>query len=264
MARGKSVSMTNDRRLVCDVIAIARQMPIAPIERTIELAELVHLKRMARPRISWPVLMMRAYAIVARDNPLLRRVYVGLPRQHYYEHPENVCVLTISREVDGREQLIFARFNQPENYSLAQLQEQFDNYRRLPARQIKHFRHQIRFSKMPWLVRRFGWSLLTRWMPASRAKLMGTFGMSLSGFRNTLGTWHLGPCTTTLGYDQFCIKGNARLTLTFDHRVLDGKPAVDVLESLRAVLQGQMCAELNMMCLPHSTSGQPPKLRCAG
>lgn len=263
MASGKSISMTHDRRLVCDLIEIARRMPIAPIERTVELSALVKLRRLARPRISWQVLMMRAYALVARDNPLLRRHYVALPRQHYYEHPESVCVLTIGREVNGKEQLIFARFNQPENCSLAQLQEQFDNYRSLPHDQIKHFRHQVRFSKMPWIVRRLGWHLLTHWMPASRAKLMGTFGMSLSGFRDTYGTWHLGPCTTTLGYDQFCSKGNARLTLTFDHRVLDGKPAFDVLEALRAVLQGQICEELKMMCPESHNLLHPRKLRIA-
>lgn len=263
MVRGKSIAMTHDRRLVCDLVEIARRMPIAPIERTLELSELARLRRRARPKISWQVLMMRAYALVARDNPLLRRVYVGWPREYYYEHPENVCLLTISREVEGENQLIFARFNQPENHSLAQLQEQFDNFRSLPLDQIKHFKHQVRFSKMPRFLRRIGWSLLMNWMPASRAKLMGTFGMSLSGLRDTYGTWHLGPGTTILGYDQFCADGFARLTLTFDHRVLDGKPAFDVLASLNSVLRGQMCNELKMMCPPKTELMRPHQLRIA-
>jgi hypothetical protein len=264
MARGKTVPMTNDRRLVCDVIDVARKMPIVPVERTMDLSELVRLRRLARPKITWPVIFMRAYAVVARDNPLLRRIYVPLPRQYYYEHPESVCLLTISRKIEGREQLVFARFSQPENCSLAELQARFDDVRRRPLRDLKQMRHQIRFSNMPWLVRKLGWSLMTNWMPASRAKQMGTFGMSPSSIRDTHGTWHLGPCTTILGYEQFINNGLARITLTFDHRVVDGKPAADVLEALRVVLLGQMCDELRMMCPPQAGLASPGSLRLAG
>ena len=38
-----------------------------------------------------------------------------------------------------------------------------------------------------------------------------------------------------------------RLTLNFDHRVLDGKPASDVLERLQVVLKTQIIPELQML-----------------
>jgi hypothetical protein len=229
-------------------------MPMAPLERTIDVLDVGRLRRRGRPKISWPVIMMRAYGLVARDNPVLRRIYVPLPKQHYYEHPESVCLLTISRQINGHECLLFARFTQPENRSLVQLQQKFDDYRRLPLEQIKQLRHQMRFARMPWFVRKAGWSLMTGWMPRARAKLMGTFGMSLSGLRDTHGSFHLGPCTSILGYDQICSNGSARLTLTFDHRVLDGKPAADVLESLRRVLHTQIRAELQGLVVPPQSS----------
>lgn len=244
MAKPRRTPLSNDRRLVCDVVAIAQKTPFAPVVRTIDVGELHALRKRIRPRISWQVILMRAYAIVAESVPELRQIYVPLPYPHLYEHPESVCLLTIAREHEGRERLFFARFNQPENYSLAYLQEQFENYRRQPVETIKQLRHQVLFAKMPWWVRQIGWKLMTHWMPKGRAKLMGTFGMSLSSFRGTKGVYHLGPCTTILGYDQFCSRGQAHITLTFDHRVLDGKPAVDVLERLRRVLLGRVRREM--------------------
>lgn len=244
---GKRIRLSNDRRLVCDIIELARRMPTAPITRTLDVVELSALRRKARPRISWQLIMMRAYALVARDFPQLRQVYAPWPWPHIYEHPESVCMMTVDREIEGEHRLFFARFCQPENYTLVQLQELFDYYRRRPITEIRHLAHQVQFASMPRWVRFFGWRLMTHLMPRSRAKQMGTFGMSLSGFRETKGVFHLGPTTTTLGYDQFCRDGKAFVTLTFDHRILDGKPAIDVLNGFDEVLHGQVKDELRMM-----------------
>lgn len=245
--RGRTIPLSTDRRLVCDVINIANRMPTAPIRCDIDVTEIKHLRRLTGTRISWQVIMMRAFALVSRDVPELRQLYAPLPRPHIYEHHESVCLMTIARKYKGRERLFFARFCQPENYSLIQLQEIFENYRRAPIQNIRQLRHQIRFARMPWLIRKIGWSILTHLWPASRARQMGTFGMSLSSYRDVSGTFHLGPCTATLGYDQLCRKGKAYVTLTFDHRVLDGKPAIDVLNRLALVLKNQVTAEMRMI-----------------
>ena len=262
MKRGKYISLANDRRIICDLIGIANRMPTAPLQIEIDVTEIKRLRRLIQPRISWQVIMMRAYAQVARDIPQLRQIYVPFPWPRLYEHSENVCLLTISRNHCGRERLFFARFCQPENYRLPQLQQLFDDYRRKPIKEFRQLQHQIRFASMPWLVRKIGWTILTHILPASRARQMGTFGMSLSGFKEVLGTFHLGPCTTTLGFDQLCRKGKAYVTLTFDHRVLDGKPASDALHALANVLKNQVTTELQMIARNNpdtsSGSGEPP------
>lgn len=253
MAFGKRVPMTNDRRLICDIVYQARRMPLVPLEKTFDVSELSRLRRLVEPKISWAVIMMRAYGLVSAANPVLRRVYVPLPRQHFFEAPESVCMMTINRKVEGQEKLVFARFCRPELYSLQQLEEQFENYRKAPLESLKQVRHQFRFASMPWWIRKIGWGLMNTVMPRGRVRMTGTFGMSLSGLRDTVGTWHLGPCTTTLGYDQFCKNGKARITLTFDHRVLDGMPAFEILEEFEKTLKGQILCELQGMaaeCAP--------------
>jgi len=256
--RAFRIPLTNDRRLVCDIIDIARKIPTAPVHCEIDVTELKQLRRQTSEAISWQVIMMRAFALLSREMPKLRQLYAPWPRPHIYQHPESVCLLTVAREHQGQERLFFARFCQPENLSLIQLQAQFDHYRKAPINEIRQLKHQLRFARMPWLIRKIGWTLLTHVMPGSRARQMGTFGMSLSGFRQVRGSYHLSPCTSTLGYDQLCRKGKAYVTLTFDHRILDGKPAVDVLGRLADVLKNQVTAEFRMIATqkPESEKGQ--------
>lgn len=247
MGKGTKLKLANERRLVSDVVRAAQNMPMAGIQRDLDLS-LLNLYRMkTRPRISWDVLMMRAYSLVARDCPELRQAYTRLPRPHLYQHHENVCLLTIARQYHGRERLFFARFGSPDQHTLVQLQEKYNYYRDTPVHEIKQFRHQIWFARVPLPLRRFLWWNLFNVWPKKRASHMGTFGMSISRYKGAMGCKHLGPNTTILGVDPRPRNGICRLLLTFDHRVLDGKPAADALEKLRDVLENKITREVQQL-----------------
>ncbi len=190
--------------------------------------------------------MMKAYAIVCLQHPELKRLYVTLPWPHFYEHRESVCMMAVTRLYQGEERLFFAHFNKPENYSLEQLQAQYDRFRREPIDEITQFRHQVAFARLPSIVRRLGWWTLAAW-PKKRAMHMGTYGMSLSCYRGAYGTQLVGPNTTMLGVDPMPKKGMSRILFTFDHRVLDGKPATDVLESYCFHLKRTITSEVKGM-----------------
>ena len=247
MGKVRRHKLSNERRLISDVVRIAQQIPLAAIQKEFDVKELNSLRMKTRPRISWDVLMMRAYSLVGQDIPELRKTYTRFPRPYLYEHSHNVCLLTIARKYHGRERLFFARFGAPEQHSLSQLQEQYNHYRTAPVESIKQFRHQIWFARVPLPIRRFIWRSLVSSFPGKRASHLGTFGMSLSKFRNATGTKHLGPNTTTLGVDPHPRQGKATLLLTFDHRVMDGKPAAEILHRLSCVLADQVANELKML-----------------
>jgi hypothetical protein len=238
--------MSNGRTLVNDIIGLATGIPFASVVRDVDLSELATLRRYTRPKVTWNVLMMRAYAIVCSQHPELNRIYVSLPWPHFYEHKESVCMMAVTRHHQGEERLFFARFNKPEIFSLSQLQVQYERFRREPIEDITQFRHQARFASMPGFVRRLGWWTLAAW-PKKRAMHMGTFGMSLSCLRGAYGTQLVGPNTTMLGVDPMPKKGISRILFTFDHRVLDGKPATDMLESLYFHLTRTITSEVKDM-----------------
>lgn len=229
-------------------------MPIAGLSGDFDAGDVAKLRRLTRPKISWNVIYMKAYAQVCRKNPELMRAYVGFPWGHLHEFHEPVCMMTIAREHLGEERLFFARFCRPDHFTLTELQEQYDHFRKTPIEEIKQFRHQIRFAKVPHLFRRLAWWSLFNLFPDKRAMHMGTFGMSISGYNGAYGSKHLGPNTTTLGVDPLPRKGVSRLVLTFDHRVMDGTPATRILLSLQKSLTTAIRRELATMVDAESTT----------
>lgn len=254
---GKRIGLSNGRRLVSDVIDRAQRTPLAGISGDFDAGLVATLRRRTRPRVSWNVIYMKAYAQVCRESPELLQGYAGFPWGHFYQHHEPVCMMTIAREHLGEERLFFARFNKPDQFSLAELQQQYDRYRKTPVEEIKQWRHQIRFARAPRLLRRFAWWMLFDVWPEKRASHMGTFGMSISGYQGAYGSRHLGPNTTTLGIDPFPRKGVSRLVLTFDHRVLDGMPAARTLQRLQHMVRTAICRELADMVDADPETGLP-------
>jgi hypothetical protein len=254
---GKRIALTNGRRLVDDVIRMANKTPLASISGEWELKDVARLRRMARPKISWNVLVMKAFAAVAERHRLLKQGYVSFPWGHLYEHHQSVGMMTMSREYKGEERLLFARFNEPNNHTLVELQEQYDFFRKAPIDEIKQFKHQITFAKFPSPVRRFAWWALFNVWPIKRAFHMGTFGMSISGHRGAYGSKHLGPNTSTIGVDPFPKKGISRYLFTFDHRVIDGAPASEIVLLTRQILNTAIRQELAKMAGVHPATLQP-------
>ncbi len=247
MGKGKRVKLSNGRRLVDEVIRAANKMPMASYVRDFDLTELTALRKQVRPKIGWNVLYMKAYAIISEQNPTLRQCYVGFPWPYAYQHESNVCLLTMSREHNGEERLLFARFNRPENKSLVELQAQYDHLRKTPVLQVKQFRHQIRFAACPWFLRRLAWWVMMNLWPRKRMCHFGTFGMTLSGYKDAFNYQVLSPNTTTLGIDVLPKKGKAKFSLTFDHQILDGVPVVNLIDQVYKTLNGTIADELRSL-----------------
>ena len=248
MRKSRWKNLSPGRILVSDFTMLANRLPLIPLLREFDLPELDQLRRKVRPRISWTAMMMKAYATVARHRPELRQIYMSRPYAHIYEHPSSIAQLTITREVDGETQLCFARFCEPDNCSLIYLQRRYEFFRRAPIADIKQFNHQIRFASLPSPIRKPIWRLLTNWWGSGRAINVGTFGMSLSqGMYETKGTFHVGPMTTIIGYELLPKRGKSRITLTFDHRVLDGAVATDILEEVCQTLRSKIATELKKL-----------------
>lgn len=239
--------LSNGRRLVCDIIRLAKQVPLAGVMADLNVEELAEIRKRIRPRIAWNVLLMKAYAQIALQRPELRQIYVRLPWGHIYQHPTNVCMMTFSRDHDGEERLLFGRFESPEEKSLVELQARYDEYREGPIEELKQYRHQIRFAACPGWLRRLGWWVMRELWVCKAASHMGTFGMSISGFKDIYGTCHVSPNTTTLGVDVITKGGVSKTLLTFDHRILDGKPAIDLLNELGRELRGPIYQEMQQL-----------------
>jgi len=254
---GKRIALSNGRRLVDDVIRMANQTPLAGLSGDFDFSKIAKYRRMSRPKIAWNVLFMKAYAQACREMPELQQAYASFPWGYLYQHDNPICMMTIAREYQGEERLFFARFNSPDHNTLPELQAKYDRFRKAPIESIKQFQHQIKFAKMPSAVRRMTWWILHNVWPEKRATHMGTFGMSFSGHHGVYGNQHLSPSTTTLGVDPMPRRGQSRVVLTFDHRVIDGTPATRVFTLLQSMMNNPIQRELAALAGLNHVTGLP-------
>ena len=247
--------LSPNRGLVCDIVHLAIKTPRVGLISDLQVEALAEVRKHGRPKLAWNVIFMKAYAQLAARRPELRQIYVPFPWPHIYQHDRNVCMMTVNRQLGDEQCLFFARFESPEHKSLVELQQQYDYVREAPVREIKQFRHQLNFARCPWFLRRLGYWVMRNLWVRKAASHMGTFGMTLSSFRDTYGTVHLGPNTTTLGVDVISRGGKSRTLLTFDHRLMDGKPAADLMDELGRELRGPILAEMRSLL---AGAGQAP------
>jgi hypothetical protein len=241
-------SVSCNRALVLDLLALSARHAYFPAEQTFEIAEVAALRATVRRRISWTVLFLKAYATVAAEIPQLRQAYCRWPWARLCECGENVGMVTINREHHGEDRLCWGRFMSPETQSLADLQGALDAYQGEPVERI--FRRQVRLSRIPAPLRRLALWLNLNFSRRRRAKRLGTFSISTLAGQQTLNRFHPTLLTTSLTWGPLDESGRALVTLVCDHRVLDGALAARVLSTLQAVLRGSIAEELRAMRAP--------------
>ena len=230
-----------NRSLVLDLIALAPREALYPLEQTFSLAQVAALRANAIRRISWPVLFIKAYAMVASRHAQLRQAYRPWPWPHLVQQPENVAMLVVNRQFEGEDRVCWGRFIRPEETPLAELQKALDAYQTEPVETI--FRRQVRFSRCPAIIRRAFWRL-TLHFSSKRAKRLGTFSLSTLAGEGTINRFHQTLLTTSLSYGALDENGRALVSLICDHRVFDGALGARILKELESVLNGAIADEL--------------------
>ncbi len=240
--RARARAISSNRALVLDGLYFARAVTLFPVERAFDLAELARLRERQVSRISWVVLFIKAYALVAREHAPLRQAYIRWPWPHLLESPNSVAMLAINRQFEGEDRLCWGRFDEPADQPLIAIQERLDRYTSEPVEQI--FKRQVRLSRLPgWLRRSLLWWNLN-FAGSMRAKRLGTFSLSTLAGQGALNRAHPTFLTSSLTYGPIDADGRCLVTLLCDHRVLDGAVAARALTDLEDVLSGQITAEL--------------------
>ena len=244
---GRWLPLSRPRRFIADLMHFARQMPTVTAERRMRLAPLAAARQACPVRPSWCVLFSRAFALVAARRPELRRSYLAFPWPHLYEHPESVAAITVERIWDGEEVPVVTHFTSPESRSLADLDSRLRHFQGCPLREISSLRRTMRSLRLPRSLRRLVlWSALNVHGP-SRARYLGTFGVTSPAVHGA-GMLHLlSLVTCTLHYGLLDAEGCLDVRLTFDHRVLDGAPAARALADLESVLSNEIVAEVRAL-----------------
>jgi hypothetical protein len=247
--KGKMVPLSRPRRILTDLSHASLGFPRATLKTRIDIAALVAPR--AAPaqgaRVPWPIVFAKAFALVARDMPHLRRVYAKLPWPHFYELPTSVGSIIVERdwpEAAPVEQALFlARLKDPASAQLAESAAALRRYKTAPIDSIAEFRRILAIAALPLPLRRLVLFLglnLGRQVP----NYFGTFAISPLGSHgaailDTIPVW-----TSFLNYGPIGPDGGVDVYLSVDHRVMDGGHAARAITAMEAVLNGAVLSEL--------------------
>lgn len=243
-----TTTCSGNRSCIADVAMLAGAIPLFPVERHCDLAELAAARSACRQRIGWAAIFLKAYGMVVRQTPALRSWFLpGLwPRLATTE--QNVATLAINRLDEDVERLCWARLERPEERPLADIQQFIDDCGRKPLAEM--FKRQIELERLPGWLRRtvLRWNL--RSASAKRAARLGTFSLSTLAGLGADNRFHPTLCTSSLAYGPLAPDGRCRVTLIADHRVVDGALVARSLIMLEQVLQADLLRELRQLVAP--------------
>jgi len=241
---GRAIPMSLPRRWVADLLSVSAGIPLIPTERLWNVAPLMDAKRELASSPGWAALIVKAFALTAMRNPVLRRCYVRFPWAHLWQADRSIVSVTVAREYEGEPAVFFFHLHAPELMRLELVQAHLTDAKTLPAESIRNYHRVIRLSRWPKLVRRFIWSYGYHRNGRTRAKNFGTIGLSTTAGAGSRLTHLISPLAATLSYGPIAEDGTMAATLVFDHRVMDGVSAAEALVEMERTLNGEILDEL--------------------
>ncbi|GGW70346.1 hypothetical protein GCM10010503_54450 [Streptomyces lucensis JCM 4490] len=155
--------------------------------------------------------------------------------------------LALDRTLDGHRVVLSTVLRDLDRAGLPDIQDRIEHFRGGDPAVMAEFAPTRALQRLPWPLRTLAFRAGTRPL-RRRPAVMGTFAVSSLGHRPVEGFYSVGGTTITLGLGATAdrpvvregrvgIAPMMRLSLTFDHRVIDGAEAADVLTEVKEGLE---------------------------
>src|ERR1700754_5366422 len=112
--RGTVRKISMPRRLVADLMRASVRVPFVSLTRPFNVRPLLEARAQAANPPGWAAIFVKAFALVAREQPILRTLYVKWPRPAFYELPRSVAMVAIARKENGEDCVLPQRLTAPD------------------------------------------------------------------------------------------------------------------------------------------------------
>ncbi len=245
--KGIRLPLSPARRLVVELLHHAKKVPSLPLKMPLNVGQLAAARATCESRPSWIGIFLKAFALVARERPELRRVFMPWPRAHLYEHPISECAVLVERDWNGEKAVLAAKLRDPATQSLASIDQHLQQMRTTPFEEQSDMRQLARIARMPGWMRRILFSFGLYTTGRMRAKKFGTFMISTLGDLGAEQCHPIAPMTSYLSFGPIQPNGDVVALLVYDHRVLDGRAVARTLLELGEALNGPILAEIESL-----------------
>jgi hypothetical protein len=244
-ARPVRLRVPRSRRLTIDVLHYHAKVPTCAHNRICSFAEVARARNACPVRISWSILFIKAFAMVAARYPELRQTYLRWPWPHIYQHPFSVAMIATHRDFRDESWLFWSRFTRPEAKPLIGLQRSLDRYQCEPVEAV--FKRQFQLSGFPTPVRRLLWSWTLNVGGPGRVRRAGTFFLTTIAGQGAEIQHPPAFLTANATYGPLDENLRSRVTIAYDHRLMDGRLVAGALADIEAALNGPVTAELDSL-----------------
>ena len=241
--RGTTRKISLPRRLIVDLMHASMSVPFVSMLRTLDISDLAEARAATAQRPGWAAIFAKAFCLVARDEPVLRTLYAGWLRPHFYELPRSVGMIAIARVEDGEDCVLPQKISAADEMTLAAVDDEIRRAKTAPINDVPAFRKILRTTRLPLPLRRLVWKIGLNF-GRQRANHFGSFAItSVAAFGP--GELHaLSPGPYILSYGALRPDHTIDVVIRWDHRVTDAALIAKVLTRLESVLNGTIAAEL--------------------
>ncbi len=257
--RGTPKKISLRRRMVFDLMHASMGVPFVTLSRPLQIRPLLEARAGAKAAAGWAAIFVKAFALVARDEPILRTLYAKWPWPTFYELPKSVAMVAIARVEDGEECVVAQRIVGPEALPIAEIDALIRQSKEAPLEDVPMVRKMMLAMRLPLPLRRLAW-LIGLNFGRQRASYFGSYSVtSVAAFGG--GQLHaITPGPFILSYGIVEPDQTIHVVIRWDHRITDAAPIARVLTRLEQVLNTEIAVELRGSWQP----AEPKPIRAVG
>jgi hypothetical protein len=231
------------RRLIADLMHASMGIPFVTLARSLDIAPLIEARALVARPPGWAATFVKAFAIAAREEPILRTLYVKWPWPGFYELPRSVAMVTIARVENGEHCVLPQRITGPEALALADIDVLIRHAKQAPIDDVPMFRKIMLATRLPLPLRRLAWRIGLNF-GRQRGNFFGSFVVtSVAAYGG--GELHaLSPGPFILSYGRVKPDHTIDVVIRWDHRITDAALITRTLTRLEQALNGEIAAEL--------------------
>jgi hypothetical protein len=221
----------------------SRGVPFVSLARTLHIRPVVEARALLSRPPGYAAIFVKAFAMVAREEPTLRTLYAKWPRPCFYELPRSVAMVAIARVENGEHCVLPQRVCRPDELTLAEVDSAIRTAKEAPIDAVPMFRKILRATRLPLPLRRLAWAIGVN-CGRQRGNFFGNFavtGVAAYGGGRLLA---LSPGPYVLSFDTVKPDYGIEVVIRWDHRVTDAALIARVFCRLEQVLNGEIAAEL--------------------
>jgi hypothetical protein len=241
--RGTVRKISLPRRLVADLMHASVRVPFVSLRRPLNIRTLLEARALAAQPPGWAAIFVKAFALVARDEPVLRTLYAKWPWPQFYELPRSVGMVAIARVEDGEDCVLPQKVTAPETMPLAEVDELVRYAKDAPIAQVPAFRKALMATRLPLPLRRLAW-LIGLNFGRQRANNFGSFGVTSVAAYGPGELHALSPGPFVVSYGVVEPDQTIDVVIRWDHRITDAAVIAKALTRLEQVLNGEIAGEL--------------------